>query len=214
MNCLKMMLKLGLGLVLLLGGCMKAKHPGHQIEYYTLEYEPPAVAELEPIPVVLRIERFGVAPNFNTNRIVYRERSYRREAYVYKRWRSNPADLVTYFLSRDIKRSGLFQAVLPYDTRVAPSYVIEGTVDEFVEWDTTALWEAVMSLSITLMDENEPDISKRILFQKTYQVSEPCRERKPAALAEAMSRAMAKISAEIIQDLHARLKDRTEGGGS
>ena len=207
MKCLRILLTFAVGLTLLLGGCMKAKHPGRQIEYYTLEYEPPPATDLEPLPHVVRIERFGVAPTYNTSRIIYREGSFRREAYVYKRWRSNPGDLVTYFLHRDIKRSGLFRAVLPQDSRFPSSYVIEGSVDEFFEWDTASVWTAVLTLSITLMAENEPDISKRILLQKTYQSRETCQAKNPAALAEAMSRAMARASGEIIADLHARVKE-------
>jgi len=190
---------------------MKAKHPGHQIEYYTLEYEIPPGADLEPLPYVVRIERFEVAPTYNTSRIIYREGSFRREAYVYKRWRSNPGDLVTYFLNRDIKGSGLFRAVLPHDSRFPSSFVIEGSVDEFFEWDTTTVWTAVLTLSITLMAENEPDVSRRILLQKTYQLREACQAKNPAALAEAMSRAMARVSGEIIKDLYVRIKE-VEGG--
>ena len=210
MKSSQILLILGLSFLPLLSGCMKVKHPGHQIEYYTLEYEPPAGTDLVPLPYVVRIERFGVAPTYNTSRIIYREGSFRREAYVYKRWRSNPGDLVTYFLNRDIKRSGLFRAVLPHDSRFPSSFVIEGSVDEFFEWDTTTVWTAVLTLSITLMAENEPDISKRILLQKTYQSREACRSKSPAALAEAMSRAMARVSGEIIKDLHARIR-KVEG---
>ena len=207
MKSLRILLILGLSFLFLFGGCVKAKHPGHQIEYYTLEYEPPSSTDLEPLPYVVRIERFGVAPNYNTSRIIYREGSFRRKAYIYKRWRSNPGELVTYFLRRDIKDSGLFRAALPHDSRFPSSFVIEGSVDEFFEWDTTTVWTAVLTLSITLMAEAEPDISKRILLQKTYQVKEACRSKNPAALAEAMSRAMARVSGEIIKDLYARIKE-------
>ncbi len=208
----RILLILGLSSPLLLGGCMQAKHPGPQIEYYTLEYEIPSGNGLAPLPYVIRIERFAVAPTYNTSRIIYREGSFRREAYVYKRWRSNPGDLVTYFLSRDIKGSGLFRAVLPHDSRFPSSFVIEGSVDEFFEWDTTTVWTAVLTLSITLMAENEPDISRRILLQKTYQVEEECRSKNPGALAEAMSRAMARVSGQIVKDLYVKIRE-VEGAG-
>ena len=211
MNPSQIPLILLLCFALLLGGCMKSKHPEHQIEYYTLEYEPPLSTDLEPLPYVIKIEHFGVAPNYNTSRIVYREGSFRREAYVYKRWRSNPGDLVTYFLKRDLTGSGLFRAVLPNDSRFPASYVIEGSVDEFFEWDSTSVWTAVLTLSITLMAKNEPDITKRILLQETYQARETCRSKNPNALAEAMSRAMAQVSGEIINDVHARIVEREEG---
>jgi ABC-type uncharacterized transport system auxiliary subunit len=96
--------------------------------------------------------------------------------------------------------------VLPHSSNVTASYVVDGSVDEFFEWDTEGEWKAVLSLGITLMVDNEPDVSKRIVFQKTYHAKETCRRKNPQALAEAMSRAMEKLSGEIMKDIYARLK--------
>lgn len=195
-------------LALLIGSCLNLKEPRRKIEFYTLEYGRPRIADLQPLPFVIRLVRFSVAPEYNTDQIIYRDKSFRREAYVYYRWRANPGDLVTYFLSRDMKQSGLFKAVLPYDSTFPSSYVVEGSVDKFFEWDTEKSWEAVLTVSITLMAENEPDISKRVLFQKTYGRKERCRQRNPRALAEAMSRALAGVSKEIIKDIYHHLEGR------
>ncbi|MBW1766677.1 MAG: membrane integrity-associated transporter subunit PqiC [Deltaproteobacteria bacterium] len=210
MDCYKKLFILFLGLPLLFGSCLKLNNPSNKIEFYTLEYDPPQIGNLAPLPHAIRMERFSVAPTYNTNRIIYRDRSFKREAYVYYKWRANPGDLVTYFLARDIKLSGLFKAVLAYDSRFPSSYVLEGSVDEFFEWDTEEIWKAVLNVSITVMEENEPDISQRILFQKTYRTKKSCKQRNPAALAEAMSRAMAEISGKIIKDIYDYLKDRAE----
>lgn len=210
MDCYKKSFILFLALPLFFGSCLKLKHPSNKIAFYTLEYDPPQIGNLTPLPSVIRMERFSVAPIYNTSRIVYRDRSFKRETYVYHRWRADPGDLVTYFLARDIKRSGLFKAVLTYDSRFPSSYVLEGSVDEFFEWDTEETWKAVLSLSITLMKEHEPDISQRILFQKFYRTKESCKQRNPAALAEAMSQAMSEVSREITKDIYEYLKDRAE----
>ncbi len=75
-------------------------------------------------------------------------------------------------------------------------------MDEFLEWNKKTGWEAYLSLSVTLMQENEPDISKKILFQKSYFSSKPCRQKNPGALAEAMSLAMSEISTQIMLDIY------------
>lgn len=193
------------GFSLLLGACLNLKQPSNKIEFYTLEYDPPQISGLTPLPLVIRMERFSVAPIYNTNRIIYRDRSFKREAYVYHKWRTDPGNLVAYFLSRDIKESGLFKAVLSSDSGFPTSYILGGSVDEFFESDTEKTWKAVLSLSIILMAENEPDISKRIMFQKAYRAEKACKQKNPRALAEAMSRAMAKISQEVIKDIHYHL---------
>ena len=194
-------------LLLLFGACLDLKQPRNKIEYYTLEYETPKIAGLKPLPIMIRMERFSVAPSYNSNQIIYRDRSFKRDAYSYHRWRANPGDLVAHNLSRDIRRSGLFKAVLPHDSRSVSSHVMEGMVDEFFEWDTEEAWKAILSVSITLMKENEPDVSKRIIFQKGYRAIEVCEQKNPMSLAGAMSRAMSVISMEIIKDIYDHLKE-------
>lgn len=188
--------------------CPSLKQPRNKVKFYTLEYEPPSIAGLEPLPFVIRIDRFTVAPVYNTNRIIFRDGSFKRDAYVYFKWRANPGDLVSHFLGRDIKHSGLFKALLPHNSRLACSSFLEGSVYEFFEWDGEKQWNAILSVNITLMVENEPDISKRILFQKTYRTRKTCNQKHPRALAEAMSRAMAEISGKIIMDVYYYLKNQ------
>ena len=184
------------------GACLNLKQPSHKIEFYTLEYTPHQATNLKPLPFVIRLEPFSVGPEYNSDRIIYRDKSFKRNSYVYFRWRANPGDLVTSFLIRDMKESGLFRAILSYDTRLPSSHVLEGSVDEFFEWDEEERWEAILSVSITLTTENEPDMSKKILLQKNYHVRKPCKQKNPRALAEAMSQAMSKVSKEIIDTLY------------
>lgn len=186
----------------LAGGCANFKQPRNQVQHYILEYTSPAITDLAPLPFSLKVERFSVAPAYNTNRIIYRDKSFRRDEYFYHKWRANPADMVTDFLSRDMRNSGLFKAVLPYGSDFPFSCVLEGSVDEFVEWDTPEGLNAVLAVTISLMAANEPDVSKRILFQKTYRVEKPFTEKTPRGLAQAMSMAMKDISGNVIRDIY------------
>lgn len=197
-----------LSLPILCGACASLKQPVNKIEYYTLEYPPPQMETLNPLPHVIRMDRFTVAPPYNTSQIIYRDRSFKRNAYVYYRWQPNPGAIVTTLLNRDIKNSGLFKAVLDPGSRFWSSYMIEGTVDEFFEWDTQNAWKAILTVSIILTEKNKNDIKNRILFQKTYRKAEICQQKKPKAVAEAMSQALSKISEEMIKDVYDGLKDR------
>lgn len=195
--------------VLMLVGCLSIKHPYKKIDYYTLEYDSPPMALLQPLSQVVRIERFQVAPEYNTSRIIYRKKPYTRDAYAYHMWRSNPGNLVSYFLARDFRNSSVFKSVVDHDGSLISSHIIEGMVDEFYEHDGGTLWEAVLSVSITLIEKSEPDVSKKILLQKKYSAREACRQKNPQALAEAMSKAMEKLSAAIITDIYNRLAGTT-----
>ena len=193
---------------LITAGCIDLKQPKNKIQYYTLEYSSPSITGLKPLPVTLKVERFSVAPAYNTNRIIYGDQSFRRNEYFYHKWRSNPADLVTYFLNRDMRESGLFRAVLPQGSGFPFSYLLEGSVDEFFELDAVESWNAVLSITITLMAANEPDASKSVLFQKSYSVKKACKHKNPQGLAQAMSLSMGEISKEVIKDIYSVVNKR------
>ncbi len=188
---------------LLISGCAgQLKKPAVKIDYYTLEYASPQMTGLAPLPVVLGVARFQVAPSYNTNKIIYREKNFKRNAYQYHKWRANPGDLVSYFLARDFQQASIFKAAFTLNKKLPISHVLEGIVDEFYEYDENQSWAAVLTVSITLMKAVEPDISKRIISQKRYSLKKPCQQKNPRSLAEAMSQAMAEISEMIIKDVY------------
>lgn len=193
-------------LPLFLFSCSGLKQPRQKVDYYTLEYEPPETTDLAPIPYILSIEDFSVAPTYNSNRIIYREGAYKRDAYIYHRWKDNPGAICRYLLGRDLRESGIFKAVLDRGSSSSSHLILEGSVDEFCEWDMEDNCKAVLAISITLRSEEEPDISKSIIIQRSYSAEQACKQRNPAALAEAMSQAMADISKRIIEDIYISLK--------
>ncbi len=197
-----------LSLLVIANGCSFFSPSTQEISFYTLEYEVQKTPPSEPLPVAIRLERFGAAPEYNSSRIVYRDDAYKRSSYVYHKWHAKVGDLVYYFLTRDFERSGFFKAVFTDEIRFPASYRIGGFVNEFGEWDLEPAWMAVNVVSITLFAEREPDVSKRILFQKTYRAEVPLNGKNPPALAEAMSQAMAQLASEIIEDVYNAIKKR------
>ena len=197
-----------LGLVAVCLSCGGLSKSRTETSYYTLEYGPPRPDQVNPISAVIRMERFSASPVYNTNRMIYRDEAFKYNADAYHQWRSSPADLVGYYLERDIRESGLLKAVLPRGSRFPSPYLLEGSLEDFYEQDEKDGWKAVLGLSITLMAEDEPNVSDRIVFQKTYRATEPCARRHPKALASAMSQAMAGVSRQILLDLYKALKER------
>ncbi|MGA1839807.1 MAG: ABC-type transport auxiliary lipoprotein family protein [bacterium] len=189
--------------------CAGLKKSGEKISFYMLEYETPRKLNiLEPFPLVIGIEHFNAASEYNTNLIVYRDRAFKRNTYTYHRWREKPEDMVTHFLYRDLKESGLFKTVCYSDNGTSSSHILGGSVDEFFQWDAEENLRAVLFISIDLMEKNRKDTDKKILFSGTYSTSKVCRERDPDAVAKAMSEAMKEVSGKIIEDLYHFLKDR------
>lgn len=192
-------------LVLLTTSCTTLKQPSLKVDHYVLEYPTPGPRGLPALPVILKVQRFSVAPAYDTSRIVYRDRSFKRETYTYHRWRSHPADLVTDYLTRDLRDSSLFSAVVREGSTVSPTHVLEGSLDEFFELNAPDGWKAILTVGVTLIKAREPDTPKRVLFQQTFRAVQPYQDKTPKGLAEAMSEAMARVSAEATMALYQHL---------
>lgn len=206
----RFLLWLTLGALLLaLGGCGAGRAKAPDVRYYTLEYDSPAVPG-QQARAVIALSRFGVAPEFNTAKIVYRDLSFGRQEYAYHQWRSTPQALVADYLRRDLQHSGLFLAVSRPGSSLAPTHQLEGMIEEWMEVDEEDRWLATAGLTVTLLDLRARDIPDQILFQRTYRESEPAAKKNPGSVVEAMSRVMRRLSEKIIADVHAAIVADTE----
>jgi len=186
-------------------GCSGMRQPVQPVEYYTLEYQIPKEENPIPLPVVLCVENFQISPEYQTNSIIYREDPLKRNHYAYHKWRANPGNLVTYFITRDLNESLLFSSVVSMKSRLIPTHSVEGIVDDFFEKDEKDSWFAVMTVRMVLLQNNDYDKASRVLFQKQYTHTEQCLKKNPQSLAEAMSRNMAAISKQITDDIYSHL---------
>jgi len=183
----------------LLAGCGK---PPSLVQRYILEYPPPVVAASPKIDAAIKVELFSVAQVFNSPNMIYQPQPFKSEAYHYHRWRVNPGNMVTDYLLRDLRNSGLFKAVLSAGSAGKTKFLLEGGIGEFQEVDEPGGWHAALALNITLLDQSRLEISERVVFQKNYHTVEPLTEQTPKGLAEGMSRAMARLSGQIITDVY------------
>jgi cholesterol transport system auxiliary component len=195
-------------LVACLGGCTK---PPVLVNQYILEYPAPVVGRKAKLPADVKVELFSVAQTFNTQAMVYQPRPYQSQTYNYSRWRANPGYLVTDYLIRDLRESGLFKAVFGPDSSGEHRFKLEGGVAEFQEVDAADGWKASLALTVTLLDTTQQELPQRVVFQKNYRVLEPLPEKTPQGLAQGMSRAMEQISAQIIHDTYEAARQRTAG---
>jgi ABC-type uncharacterized transport system auxiliary subunit len=193
-------------LIAFLSGCGK---PPMLVNQFILEYPAPSLGGGAKIPEALKVERFAVAQAFNTNAMVYQPQPYKSQVYNYSRWRVNPGYLVTDYLLRDFRDAGRFQAVFGPDGGGKHRFQLEGGVAEFQELDEPGGWQAALALTVTLLDTKEERLPRRVVFQKNYRVLSPLPAKTPEGLAQAMSQAMAEVSARIITDTCEAARNRT-----
>jgi len=194
--------------LLVLFGCGVNLGPEQQApetQLYTLEYPAPEPTRSPSNRHVLRIETVEAIPFYRTQQIVYKEDPFRRETYRYHKWQASPGEMVTYLLLRDFRATEMFKAVLSPNSLLAPSHSLEGEIEDFFEENTDRVWIAVLTLNATLTSEDSPGKGRSVLFQNTYSEREPLTGKCPRALSEAMSRAMSRISTQIIGDVQSAL---------
>lgn len=190
----------------LIFGCFNVKQPPQKIDYYTLEYDPPNTQYENPLPHVLNVVTFQVSPVYDADRFLFRDNAFKRNEHFHHRWRTNPGDLITSYLVRDLSQAALFRAVISSEAVPTYSHIITGTVEEFFQQMQNRKSMAVLSVQITLTDHQISDITDSILLQKRYTQHQRLRENTPAGFVEAMSQAMRQLSENIIKDIYASLK--------
>jgi len=201
-------LALAILLTVLVTGCSLGAKPSYIVNQYTLEYPLPILKESASINELVKVEQFSVAQTFNTSAMIYKEGPNLRNVDPYNRWRTKPGEMATEYLARDLRNSGLFLAVISYNDNKETRYLLEGQVEEFLEVSEKDGRKAVLSLNTTFLDLKKRDTAEKVILQRDYRVVEPYTEKTPAALAQAMSRAMEKVSRQIILDLQNAAKNR------
>jgi ABC-type uncharacterized transport system auxiliary subunit len=189
----------------LLLSCFPGSKQSYTVQFYMLDYAFPAQTNARLDEVVM-VDRFFAAQSYNTSAMFYRSEPYKVAAYNYHRWRMSPADLVAERLFSDFSGSGLFRAVFSYREKEDSRFVVDGGVEEFLESREDGEWRAILSVQVNLLDRDRDNPRERLLFQKRYRSVEPLVTESPAEFAGGMSRAMSKVSAEILKDVYATVR--------
>ncbi|MBA4396894.1 MAG: hypothetical protein C0394_05870 [Syntrophus sp. (in: bacteria)] len=193
-----------------LTACALGGKPVVMVEQYALEYAPPSVQNLSPIDGVIGVDRFSVSQIFNHVKMIYRQKPTLYNDYAYHRWRANPGDMVGDSLLRDLRAAGVFKSVFSWRDMENASFILKGGVGEFYESDETDGRKAILSVNITLMDATQKEFTKQVIFQKNYRHEEPVTVKTVQGFAQAMSRAVEKLSGQVIMDVHEAMKNRKQ----
>ncbi len=195
--------------VFIIAGCFSRSKPDYMIERYMFEYEPPVVGDLAALSELIKVERFSVNQSFNTQSMVYKPYPFKFMTYNYSRWRVNPGDMVTDYLLRDLRNANLFLAVFSHHDIEKTRFVIEGQVQDFLESTEKNDINAILSVSISLLDLKQKEITGRILFQRQYKFQEKIREHTPEEFTKGMSINMWRLSGQLTKDLHKAIMTAT-----
>ncbi len=181
-------------------GCVPFRSPALAVHTYRLDYAPPAIPRA-PLPAVLRLLPFEVAAVYDRDAIVYRDGPYVTGTYAAHRWSAAPGEMVADLLARDFAASGLYRAVQRGAALVGSHYALSGELEEIEEQVHQGRCAAHLRLRVLLVRAREGP-GDAVLLRHAYSADEPCGRSSAAALAAAMSRALAQLSEEIQRDVY------------
>jgi len=195
---------------LMISGCAGSGKPSYDVENYILSYTAPSWNQPVRLNASLKFNRFSIAAAYNSVNMIFRNDAYGFDAFNYSRWAVNPADMIADSLLRDVRESGLFQAVFSrYETEEG-RFVITGGVEEFYLRMGKNDKTAIIGISVLLRDTREQETGKSILFQKKYTREEPLQESSPRGYCDAASRGMRIISEQMTHDIYAAVKAKVQ----
>ena len=176
-------------LILVVAGCMGAQAPV-RTQYYMLSYASPAVKDTVRLDASLKVERFSVAQFYNSESMMFRTGSIGLDRFPYDRWGANPGYMVADYLVRDFRQTGLFRGIFSYQDTDVVRFVLEGSITEFLVVEEKDGRKALLTMYVTLLDLNQTDSTKEVVFQKSYSYAAPCKENSAEGLAAGLSESM------------------------
>ncbi len=182
-----------------LAGCVTLRAPAPKFQDYRLAYPPPA-AERAPLPIVLRVAPFTTAALYAGDAIAYREATHSIGHYVYHRWATDPAAMVADLLTRDLVAARTYRAVQRRPSALRNDYELGGEIEE-IEEQLGSSCQAHLQLRAILVRVARPG-SDPVVFQRSYSGDEPCVADDPNDLVAAMSRGLARLSAQLQDDMY------------
>ncbi|MFO7930754.1 MAG: ABC-type transport auxiliary lipoprotein family protein [Thermodesulfobacteriota bacterium] len=182
-------------------GCGAFKSQPEQIKLYTLSYPAPRALKTDfSSAALLEVKPFRAAGPYRSDRMVYAESKYKRSSYVYHKWQTEPAGMVGDLIMRDIRASQVAEAVVS-DPDARQTHSLRGNIEAFYEDDSQDPWEAVIEITFTLSENSANSPESRVILHRTYTERKTLEQNNPLGLAEAMSRAVEKVSARMIKDM-------------
>lgn len=188
--------------------CLSLTRPYKEIFSYQIIYDPPKTNGLPCKNVVVSIASFNVAPPFDKQKIMYSTGANQLSIYEYHTWVTNPGDMWSDLLIRDMIASDFYKAVVDLNSSIVPQYQLEGTIEQIYEKTEGEVWWSTLRLRGLFFSY---DSNKHVLFQRVYLKEVRTTGYEPADIATAMGAAAKAISTELQQDINAAIAGHESG---
>jgi uncharacterized lipoprotein YmbA len=153
------------------------------------------------IPYWLTQGTISVTSPFDSKSFVYRLDDQKYEKDFYNNFITLPSEMVAAATRQWLNQAGIFQFAVGNSNSLMPVYLLQGTVDSmYTDFRAGQKPAAVISIEYYLSSADGKS-KNNVLFSKKYQKREPISDNSAKTIANAQQIALAKILAELEEDL-------------
>jgi cholesterol transport system auxiliary component len=153
------------------------------------------------IPYWLTQGTISVTSPFDSKSFVYRLDDQKYEKDFYNNFITLPSEMVAAATRQWLNQAGIFQFAVGNSNTLMPAYLLQGTVDSmYTDFRAGQKPAAVISIEYYLSSADGKS-KNNVLFRKKYQKREPILDNSAKTIANAQQIALAKILAELEEDL-------------
>ena len=158
-------------------------------------------AKSTQIPYWLTQGTISVTSPFDSKSFVYRLDDQKYEKDFYNNFITLPSEMVAAATRQWLNQAGIFQFAVGNSNSLMPVYLLQGTVDSmYTDFRVGQKPAAVISIEYYLSSA-DGKTKNNVLFRKKYQKREPISDNSAKTIANAQQIALAKILAELEEDL-------------
>jgi cholesterol transport system auxiliary component len=186
--------------LLVLSSCVNLAKSNPERQYYALDVARQVEAGIPAAGTVLEVRRFGVAPAFQGQELVYRTDNTRYESDFYNQWFVPPSTMLTQQVQNWLVNARLFEHVVTTTSYVQATHRLEGTVtDLYGDYRQKDRHQAVVGIRMILIEDNSTRTA--ILFQRDYQKMVDVTDTSPEGLTQAWNQGLEQVFMAFEQDL-------------
>lgn len=189
-----------LAMAMLTAGC-KLSQPYPAKQLYMLDPGKPASASsVSATGPAIRVVRVSIAEPFSRLSFNYKIGENQFQQDYYANFVASPDLLITNALAQWLTDSDQFQAVVLAASTVDTKYTLNGIVTQlYCDQTNPAQPQGVIAARFMLLDES--DVAARVVMAQDYQARIPADSAAPGAVVKAWNAGLAKIFAELTNDL-------------
>jgi len=176
------------------------------IMYHSFSYPVPSNIAPATVPETLMIYRFLVGPAVDTDYLMVTGPATKEEAVSAHRWSRSPADMIGDLIERDLAEARIFEKTVGQFSNSRYRYALGGKVLEMKGVRKGDKAAALIEAEVKLTDFGVPLGADKTILKKTYRIEDPSKDTSPAAIVEALNRAVREFSRELRQDIAAAVR--------